>query len=192
MHNPADVSGGIQAAIKNLASNNVFYFNIPVSLEVVFAAGAAMEVGALAAAWKGIEESLEVSTLVNGEYIFHSSHGDLTLETTPQMFSRLFPFDLILTFNHPTFFSSDLPTVDLEVIKSKLGAKDIAFVAKRDVPGQEGQQVAVYFFARTVTNAQLFIELKFKTGMNLAKVTVRSTNKHLSELCKVAVAKLLI
>lgn len=90
------------------------------------------------------------------------------------------------------FLSTDLPTVDLEVIKSKLAAKDIAFVAKRDVPGQEGQQVAVYFFARTVTNAQLFIELKFKTGMNLAKVTVRSTNKHLSELCKVAVAKLLI
>lgn len=151
MHNPADVSGGIQAAIKNLASNNVFYFSIPVSLEVVFAAGAAMDVAALAAAWKGIEESLEVSTLVN-----------------------------------------DLPTVDLEVIKSKLAAKDIAFVAKRDVPGQEGQQVAVYFFARTVTNAQLFIELKFKTGLNLAKVTVRSANKHLSELCKVAVAKLLI
>ena len=69
MHNPADVSGGIQAAIKNLASNNVFYFNIPVSLEVVFAAGASMEVGALAAAWKGIEESLEVSTLVNGEFL---------------------------------------------------------------------------------------------------------------------------
>ena len=67
MYNAQDTSGGIQAAIKNLASNNVFYFNIPISLEVVFAAGAVMEVQALVAAWKGIEDSMEVSTLVNGK-----------------------------------------------------------------------------------------------------------------------------
>jgi hypothetical protein len=85
-----------------------------------------------------------------------------------------------------------LPTVDIEAVKSKLAAKDISFVTKRDVPGQEGQQVAVYFSARTVTNASLLIELKFKTGMNICKVTVKSTNKGLSELCKVAVAKLLL
>ena len=101
-----------------------------------------------------------------------------------------------LNSNNVRSFSSivltDLPTVDIEAIKAKLAAKDIAFVAKRDVPGQEGQQVAVYFCARTVTNAQLLIELKFKTGLNLAKVTVKSANKGLSELCKVAVAKLLI
>ena len=70
MHNPADTSGGIQAAIKNLASNNVFYFSIPVSLEVVFAPGAGMEVQALASAWTGIEDALEVSTLVNGESLY--------------------------------------------------------------------------------------------------------------------------
>ena len=86
----------------------------------------------------------------------------------------------------------DLPTVDIEVIKSKLAAKDVSFVAKRDVPGQEGQQVAVYFCARTVTNASLLVELKFKTGMNLCKVTVRSANKGLSELCKAAVSKMLL
>jgi hypothetical protein len=82
--------------------------------------------------------------------------------------------------------------VDIETIKSKLAAHDIAFVTKRDVPGQEGQQVAVYFCARTVTNATLLIELKFKTGMNICKVTVKSTNKGLSELCKTAVAKLVL
>jgi hypothetical protein len=32
-------------------------FLIPVSLEVVFSAGTAMEVAALATAWKGIEDS---------------------------------------------------------------------------------------------------------------------------------------
>lgn len=82
--------------------------------------------------------------------------------------------------------------MDIETIKSKLAAHDIAFVTKRDVPGQEGQQVAVYFCARTVTNATLLIELKFKTGMNICKVTVKSTNKGLSELCKTAVAKLVL
>lgn len=150
MYNPQDSTGAIQAAIKNLASNTVFYFTIPVPMEAVFAPGAGMEVQALVAAWKAIEDSMEVSSLVN-----------------------------------------DLPSVDIEVIKAKLGARDIAFVAKRDVPGQEGQQ-AVYFSARTVTNASLLIELKFKTGMNLCKVTVKSANKGLSELCKVAVAKLLV
>ena len=93
----------------------------------------------------------------------------------------------------PTYaYLLDLPSVDIEAIKAKLTAKDIAFVAKRDVPGQEGQQVAVYFCARTVTNASLLIELKFKTGMNICKVTVKSSNKGLSELCKLAVAKLLV
>jgi hypothetical protein len=69
MYNPQDASGVIQAAIKNLASNNVFYFSIPVSLEVVFAAGATMDVAALATAWKSIEESQEASVLVNGTFL---------------------------------------------------------------------------------------------------------------------------
>jgi hypothetical protein len=182
MYNAQDVSGGIQAAIKNLASNNVFYFNIPISLEVVFAAGPGMEVAALAAAWKSIEDSQEASQLVNGEpptplnSLLVSNGSWLTLECM-----------LCMPLSY-----TDLPTVDIEAVKSKLAAKDIAFVTKRDVPGQEGQQVAVYFSARTVTNASLLIELKFKTGMNICKVTVKSTNKGLSELCKAAVAKLLL
>jgi len=151
MYNPQDTTGGVQAAIKNLASNTVFYFTIPISMEVCFTPGPAMDTNALVEAWKKIDESLEVSALVN-----------------------------------------DLPTAEVEAVKAKLAAHDIAFVAKRDVPGQEGQQYAVYLTARTVTNATLLVELKFKTGMNLCKVTVRSPNKGLSELCKLAVAKLLI
>jgi hypothetical protein len=68
MYNPADTSGGIQAAIKNLASNNVFYFNIPISMEVVFTPGPAMDVQALANGWKSIEESQEASVLVNSTW----------------------------------------------------------------------------------------------------------------------------
>jgi len=100
--------------------------------------------------------------------------------------------------HHKSFYTAscayctrtDLPSVDLEVVKSKLIAKDVAFVAKRDVPQQEGQQ-ALYFSARTVTNIALFIELKFKAGMNICKVTVRSSNKGHSELCKTAIAKII-
>lgn len=67
MYNPNDASGSVQAAIKNLANNTVFYFVIPVNIEVCFASNApAMEVQALATAWKG-SESTEVSTLVNGK-----------------------------------------------------------------------------------------------------------------------------
>ena len=84
----------------------------------------------------------------------------------------------------------DLPTIDVEGIKSKLSAQNIAFVAQRDVPGQEGQFV-VYFSCKTVTNASFLVELKFKRGMNVCKVTVKSPNKALSELCKVTVVKLI-
>jgi hypothetical protein len=84
----------------------------------------------------------------------------------------------------------DLPSVDIEVIKNKLSSKDISFVAQRDVPNQEGQSV-VYFSCRTVTNASFLVELKFKRGFNVCKVTVKSPNKALSELCKVTVARLI-
>jgi hypothetical protein len=67
MYNPQDTSGVIQAAIKNLVSNTVFYFSIPLTMDVVFAAGAGMEVTALVAAWKGFDESTEVSVLLNGK-----------------------------------------------------------------------------------------------------------------------------
>lgn len=86
---------------------------------------------------------------------------------------------------------ADLPSSDIEVIKRKLVAKDIAFVAQRDVPGQEGQ-VVVYFSTRTVTNVAFLIELKFKAGYNVCKVTVKCVNKGMAELCKNAVAKLIV
>ena len=197
MYNPQDTSGVIQAAIKNLVSNTVFYFSIPLTMDVVFAAGAGMEVTALVAAWKGFDESTEVSVLLNGRelptylatylpcavLIDHISLPSSQSVLTPIIISHA-------TLSHMCLHNTDLPSVDLEVIKSKLVAKDVAFVAKRDVPQQEGQQ-ALYFSARTVTNTALFIELKFKAGMNICKVTVRSSNKGYSELCKTAVAKII-
>jgi hypothetical protein len=83
---------------------------------------------------------------------------------------------------------NDLPTVDIEAVKAKLAAHDINFSAAKEV--QPGQHV-VYFSCKTVTNSSFLVELKFKAGMNVAKVSVRAPNKGLSELCKVAVGKLL-
>ncbi|KAJ1413438.1 adaptin N terminal region-domain-containing protein [Ochromonadaceae sp. CCMP2298] len=143
MHNPQDVSGGIQAAIKNPSTGAVFYFTLPIAMEACLAPGAGMEVGAFGNMWKSVEESVEAL--------------------------------------------ATLPTVDIETVKAKL--VDISFVVKKDLP--DGQQTAVYFAAKTVTNVPLLVELKLKVGMSVCKVTVKSANKALSELCKVAVVKLL-
>lgn len=65
--NPSDTTLNLQAAIKNLATNAVFYFTIPYSLDVLFTAAPIPDVQVYAQAWKGFEESLEVSQVVNGK-----------------------------------------------------------------------------------------------------------------------------
>ena len=85
---------------------------------------------------------------------------------------------------------SDLPTVQIDAISQKLKAHDISFVATREIPNMPGQTVA-YYSCKTVTNAAFLVELKFKQGMNVCKVTVKSPNRQMSELCKVTVAKLI-
>ena len=83
---------------------------------------------------------------------------------------------------------TDLPTADIEVVKNKLAAADVAFVAKRDgVP-----QAVVYFSCSTITNASFLVEIKFKAGLNIVKLTIKSPAKPLSELCKVALTKVLL
>lgn len=148
--NPQEFSLTIQAAIKNMATGSVFYFTIPVSMECLFVATPAMDIGALATAWKSIEDSLDAAVVVN-----------------------------------------DLSSVDVDVIKGKLAPHQIAFVSKRDIPGQVGQSAA-YFTCKTISNATFLVELKFKQGMNICKVTVKSPNKNLSELCKATVARLIV
>ena len=84
---------------------------------------------------------------------------------------------------------NDLPTADPQAVKAKLAAKDVAFVAERPIPNTDTS--AAYFSIRTVTNAQFLVELKFKAGSNLCKVTVKSPSKPLSEFVKAAVAKII-
>jgi hypothetical protein len=67
MVNPQDVSLAVQAAIKNMATQAVFYFTIPVNLEALFARPAAMDIAAFGTAWKSMDESHEASIVVNGK-----------------------------------------------------------------------------------------------------------------------------
>ena len=67
MLNNTDVSLNLQVAMKNVSANSVFYFSIPVAMETLFTPNATMDVSALANAWKGMDENLEVSQIVNGE-----------------------------------------------------------------------------------------------------------------------------
>lgn len=147
--NAQDASANLQAAIKNLTTNSVFYFTVPIAVEALLVAGGGMDVNALVSTWKSIDDSLEVSAVV-----------------------------------------SDLRSADVETIKAKLVAKDVCFVATREVPGQVGQ-LAAFFSCRTVTNVLFLVELKFKSGMNICKVTVKSPSKWLSELCRQAVARII-
>ena len=80
--------------------------------------------------------------------------------------------------------------MDVEVIKRKLQAHDVAFVATREIPGQQGQ-IAAFFSSQTINNTVFLIELKFKSGMNICKITIRSPNKTLSEICKNCIATLI-
>jgi hypothetical protein len=150
MVNPSETNLVVQAAVKNTATNTVFFFNIPVALETLMVPGIVMEVQALAAAWRSIDETQEVSQVVN-----------------------------------------DMSSADRETIQQKLTAKDICFVANREVPGQEGQS-ASFFSCRTMTNASFLVELKFRKGFNACKVTVKSPNKAMSDLLKATVARIII
>ncbi len=68
MVNAQDATLNVQAAIKNLASNTVFYFVIPVALDCLYvAAEAPMEVAKLVRDWKGMDESSEAAVVVNGQ-----------------------------------------------------------------------------------------------------------------------------
>jgi hypothetical protein len=73
MVNAAENTLTVQAAMKNTTSGSVFYFSIPVALEALMMPGIVMDVQALAAAWRSIDDSLEASQVVNGNAYFVNS-----------------------------------------------------------------------------------------------------------------------
>lgn len=149
MINPQEVTLSIQSAVKNNVSGAVFYFTVPIALDVVLVPGVMIDITTFGNHWKGIDEGQEVSLLLN-----------------------------------------DLPSADPDVIRGKLQASDITMIAKRDIPGQEGQS-AVYYACKTQSLHMFFIELKLMAGRNVVKVAVRSASKAYSDFCLSLIGKLL-
>jgi hypothetical protein len=67
--NPTDTSLNLQAAIKNLATNAVFYFIVPIELEAIVVPSSPIDIQSFVNTWKSYDDSLEVSGLVNGKSI---------------------------------------------------------------------------------------------------------------------------
>ena len=84
---------------------------------------------------------------------------------------------------------SNIPSADIAAVKAKLDSHAVAFVAERQVPGTD--QTAVYFGIRMSSGGSFLLEVKFKAGANLVKITVKSPAKEQSEIVKVAVARIL-
>lgn len=153
MMNAQDATANIQSAIKNTATNGVFYFVLPFKMDAILKSGGfAGDVKSFGGKWQSADNSAhEVTALVD-----------------------------------------NLPSVDIDAITSKLAAKKITFVTKRDIPGQAGQ-VSVFYSAVTIQSDMLFlVELKFKQGISICKITVRSQSTNLSELCKQSVKEILL
>jgi len=91
MLNPADASLNLQVAVKNTATNAVFYFAIPVSMEALMTPNATMEVAALGNAWKGLDDANAASQVVN----------DCPSTDVEVIQKKLAEFDINFIFNRP-------------------------------------------------------------------------------------------
>lgn len=169
--NPQDQVIQIQAAVKNIATNAVFYFVIPLDFQALLAADSAIDVSGFASQWKAADESLEASMIVKG-----------TFNSVLDIASLLF---------YPSFALLDLPTADPTAVQAKLTARGYFFVVNRDLPNQEGQRAA-YYHSKLLNGGSCFVELKFKAGMNVCKISARSSSKVVAEACKVAIGKILV
>lgn len=172
--NAQDSSLQIQAAVKNMATNAVFYFAFTADVETLFTSSPSPDVSTFANQWKSSDESQEASIVIKGK----------SREASREPNNALFDVHFSLSSSHV-----DLPSLDLSVVQSKLALRDITFVVNRDLP--EGQR-ASYFYARSINNTNFLVELKFKAGMNVCKVSVRSTSKPVADVCKVTVATILL
>ncbi|CAB9527097.1 Beta-adaptin-like protein (Partial), partial [Seminavis robusta] len=87
---------------------------------------------------------------------------------------------------------SDLPpgAADIESVQKKFLQNNVFFIARRPVPGAEGQEV-VYFSMRTVSEMEFLAELTFKQGVNACKVCLKTENTAYGLLAKQALESLL-
>jgi AP-1 complex subunit beta-1 len=79
----------------------------------------------------------------------------------------------------------------IQQIQTKFRLYNIFFIARRPVPNAEGQEV-VYFSMKTATTNMVFLaELTFKTGVNAAKVCLKTESNAYGVLARVAIERLL-
>ena len=82
-----------------------------------------------------------------------------------------------------------MPTTDIEAVKQKFSSNNLTFIASRPIPNTD--QTAVYFAGKVAyPSTDFYIEVKFKAGANICKVTVKSTSNPQSEIVKAAVARI--
>lgn len=86
----------------------------------------------------------------------------------------------------------DLPpgAADIESVQQKFKQNNVFFIARRPVPGAEGQEV-VYFSFQAVNAMQFLAELTFKQGVNACKVCLKTEHTAYGLLAKQALESLL-
>merc|ERR1711991_537717 len=61
----------------------------------------------------------------------------------------------------------------MDKVKEKLTSNRVKFVVQRQVGAD---QFVMYLSCKTLTNATFLVEIKFKQGLDMCKVTVKSPN----------------
>ena len=142
--NAAESAASVKVAIKNVATNAVFFFDMPLSLAGVSSPAAPMETQAMVAAWKAVDDAQAAATTVA-----NTSVGDM------------------------------------EAVKSKLSGAQCGFVLQRQMGDDQFMQ---YFSLKTLTDEAAVVEVKYKTGLQMCKVTVKSSNSTVAAVIKGCVA----
>jgi AP-1 complex subunit beta-1 len=142
--NAADAAASVKVAIKNVATNAVFFFDMPLAMSAFLAPAGPMDTNAMVAAWKSVDDSQGSATTV-----------------------------------------SNVSVPNMEDVKAKLGAQRVAFCVQRQLGEDQFMQ---YFSCQTITGTALVVEIKYKQGLAMCKVTVKSPVPALSSLVKTTVA----
>mmetsp|Transcript_4652 Transcript_4652/g.6090 ORF Transcript_4652/g.6090 Transcript_4652/m.6090 type:complete len:923 (-) Transcript_4652:252-3020(-) len=86
---------------------------------------------------------------------------------------------------------TDMPTVNVESISQKLSSTNIFYIARREVPNMQGQEV-VYFSTKTMTNLHFLIELTFRSNVhNACKLCIKTQAQGYETIAMQTVERLL-
>ena len=84
----------------------------------------------------------------------------------------------------------EIPTATVDAVTSKFSTSNIFFIARRPVPGQDGQEVA-YFSCTSLSTHTFLFEVTFKSGVTAVKLCVKSEEKGYAGLAKEAIERCL-